>query len=98
MTAAEIRKGIKIMSNAKLFAIQDSNGRYVDKYSIWYEKEIGIWHYDSEGGYKFDNSMKNLDTGVILCNSIEKAQKVIEGLESLLHKVNLQRTFTIVPL
>jgi hypothetical protein len=76
------------MSNSKkLFTIQDSDGRYVSKNSIWYEKETGEWHYTSKGGYKFDRSMKNLDSGVILSNSVEEAEMVIQDLKNNLHKV-----------
>jgi hypothetical protein len=86
------------MSNfKKLFTIQDSNGRYVDKQSIWLEKETGEWHYTSKSGYKVDNSKRNLDTGVILCNSEKEAQGVIDWLQDNLHKVdkNLHYTFSI---
>jgi len=86
-------------TDKRLFTIIDSNGRYVSKYSIWYEKEIDTWHYTSKGGYEVDNSKKNLDTGVILNNSIEDAERVIEMLKANLHKVSdsLNLTFTVVP-
>ena len=76
------------MSNLqKLFTVQDSDGRYVSKNSIWYEKETGEWHYTSRGGYKIDNSKKNLDTGVILCSSYKEAEGIIKDLKANLHKV-----------
>lgn len=82
-----------------LFTILDSDGRYVSKNSIWYEKETGEWHYTSKSGYKVDNSKKDLDTGVTLCNSVEEAQNTIENLIANLHKVSnsLNLTFTAVP-
>lgn len=79
-----------------LFMIKDSNGRYVDKYSIWYERETKQWHYSSKGGYKIDCSMKNLDTGVMGSKTRDEAQEVVEGLKTKLHKVNIQTDFTIV--
>ena len=79
-----------------MFSVMDSQGRYVDKYSIWYEKETDRWHYTNKGCYKIDCSMKNLDTGVILSKTEKEAQKVIEMLKRNLHKVNIQTDFIIV--
>lgn len=84
------------MSKDLFFAIQDSNGRYVDKDSIWRNPETKEWCYTSMGGYEFDASMENLDTGVWLSKSIEDAEKVIEKLSKNLYRVHKENvTFLI---
>lgn len=39
------------------------------------------------GGYEFDASMENLDTGVLLYGTIEKAEEVAEWLKNNIYKV-----------
>lgn len=63
-----------------LFAILDSDSRYVDKNSIWYEKETGEWHYSTYDTYY---------APCWLHRTKEDAMGVIEGLMTNLDKVNL---------
>lgn len=80
----------------QLYAIKDSQGRYVDKFSIRYNSEDQQYKYISKAGWEFDNRNFNTDTGVILSKSLDEARATVQLLQSKLSKVNRQsEVFTI---
>jgi len=68
----------RVIIMRKLFAIQDSEGGYVDENTIWYERETGIWHYSSQNDYR---------GAVWLSGTIEEANQKINILKSNLHNI-----------
>lgn len=71
----------------QLFTIQDNEGQYADKYSIWYNSESGKWNY---------TTYPNTNAPLILCRSKEDVEKDITDLTANLHKVNKEgMTFTV---
>lgn len=73
-----------------IYAIKNSENRFCDKHSIWFDRETKKWQYDS---------LENYFNYCKLHNSVEEARETLKLLQSLLPNINNQdEVFTIVPI
>jgi len=72
----------------QFFTIQDNEGQYVDKYTLWYNSDDGKWNY---------TSYADVIAPLIFCKSREEAKGIVKNLEDNLHKISkdFKRTFLI---